>query len=234
MIILFDEHETQFTSLGLGVLTDAIDCKITEELNGAFELEMSYDISGSHFSKIKENRILFAKPNPWDEPQPFRIDKISKPINGVVTVYAKHISYDMNYIPYRPLEANSMAELMDQIQNGKIIKDENNVNKREKVSFIDHNFKFKSSIIGSGRTFKTTGPSNLRAIIMGDEEKSIIGVYDAELKFDRFNVNFSSKRGKNRGTEVRYGYNMTDLKQETSCDKLYNGVYVKITIITKE
>ena len=84
MIILFDEHEREFTSLGLGILKDAINCIVKEEINGAFTLEMSYDISGDLYSQIKINNIIFTKPNPYDDPQPFRIDTISKPIKGII------------------------------------------------------------------------------------------------------------------------------------------------------
>ena len=73
MIILFDEAEKSFTSLGLGILRDAMSCSIEEKLNDTFELTMTYPVTGQHYSKIRIGRIVFAKPNPYDEYQPFRI-----------------------------------------------------------------------------------------------------------------------------------------------------------------
>ena len=105
MIILFDESTNKFDNLGLGVLKDAVDCTVKESLNNTFELEMNYPVSGSNYSKLQIGRLLFTKPNPYDNQQAFRIQSITKPIKGIVTVYAKHISYDMNGIPVKQIDA---------------------------------------------------------------------------------------------------------------------------------
>ena len=90
LIILYDHDEEAFTSNGLGALPDAASCTVTEERNGGYEVEMEYPLTGSHFSDIQKRRILYVKPNPYDDPQPFRIYSITKPINGIVTVHAAH------------------------------------------------------------------------------------------------------------------------------------------------
>ena len=76
MIILFDENEKEFSSLGLGILKDVASCQVKEGLNDAFELEMEYPIDGNNFSKIEINKIIYCKPNPYDSMQPFRIGSI--------------------------------------------------------------------------------------------------------------------------------------------------------------
>lgn len=76
----------------MGVLRDAVSCTVTEERNGAFELEMVYPITGQHYSSLALRGLILAKPNPYGEAQYFRIYKISRPINGQVTVNAQHIS----------------------------------------------------------------------------------------------------------------------------------------------
>ena len=38
--------ETNFDTLGLGGLADAISCTVTEERNGEYELEMEYPVNG--------------------------------------------------------------------------------------------------------------------------------------------------------------------------------------------
>lgn len=83
------------------MLRDAISCTVTEERNGAFELEMVYPITGQHYSSLALRGLILAKPNPYGEAQYFRIYKISRPINGQVTVNAQHISYDLSGIPGR-------------------------------------------------------------------------------------------------------------------------------------
>ena len=209
MIILFDESTNKFDNLGLGVLKDAIDCTVKESLNNTFELEMNYPVSGSNYSKLQIGRLLFTKPNPYDNQQAFRIQSITKPIKGVVTVYATHISYDMNGIPVKQIDATGLNDACNQIKT---------------ESLLPNEFNFYTDI-SIGRTFKTTKPYNMRAILMGDDENSLLGKYEGEVKFDNFNVYIKSKRGKNRGAKVTYGFNMTDLNHQINTDLLYNGVF---------
>lgn len=209
IITLYDESEELFTSLGLGVLNDCVSCEIKETLNDSFELTLEYPIKGSNYSKIKIGRIIGAKPNPYDNMQPFRIASITKPINGVVTVLAYHLSYDMNGIPCKAVDAASLSETLVKIKEN---------------CLIENNFSFKTDI-QFARKFKTSAPYNVRALLMGDEEQSLIGVYNAELKFDKYSVFLYSKRGKNRGARVCYGNNMMDLTHQSTNERLYNGVF---------
>ena len=208
MIVLFEENEKSFSTLGLGVLKDATSCIVREKLNDEFSLSMEYPVKGNNFSKIKNNRIICVKPNPYSEPQAFRIYNVTKAINGRVIVDANHISYDANSIPVKAFSATSLQDVLVQIQNGCI---------------VDNPFTLSSDISRS-KSYKTTAPYNLRAILMSDEE-SIVTEYDAELEFDNYVIKILAKRGKNRGAIVRYGHNMTDINHSLSTDLLYNGVF---------
>ena len=208
MIILFEENETEFANLGLGILRDAISCIVKESLNDEFTLSMEYPAKGSNFDKIKENRIIYCKPNPYDNAQAFRINSISKVINGTVTIDAVHISYDTNSIPVKAFSATSLQDVILKIQNGSVV----------------HNPFILTSDIMYSRTYKTTAPYNLRALMLGDED-SIATKYNAEFKFDNYHIYILAKRGADRGAVVRYGHNMTDINHTQTTDLLYNGVY---------
>lgn len=209
MIILFEENELDFTSLGLGVLKDARSCSVKETLNDAYELILEYPITGSYYDKLKINRIVFAKPNPYTDAQPFRIYQISKPIKGIATINAFHISYDMNGIIVGPVSATSLKDAIDKIQNGTLPK--------------EHNFHIiteKSDL----KTFKTNNYYNMRALVLGSDG-SLLSKFGGELYFDKWNVYLLNQRGSNKGAEVRYAKNLKDITHEISYDKLYNGVY---------
>lgn len=208
MIILFEENELKFSSLGMGVLKDAKECKVSESLNDSFELTMVYPYNGILYDQLKIDRIIFAPPNPYDEAQPFRIYSISKPIKGYVTVKAQHISYDLNGIPCRPINAGSLRDACDKIQNG---------------SIISHNFKFYTDKSES-KTFKTTGYYNMRALLMGDEG-SLLEKFNLEAKFDKFNIYLLERRGSDKGATISYAKNLKDITHEINYEKLYNGVY---------
>ena len=95
MIKLFPENSTNFAGLGLGVLSDAISCAVTENLDKSFELEMEYPITGTLFSSLKEELIIVADANDYSSQQAFRIYEITRQFEGTVSIRAQHISYDM-------------------------------------------------------------------------------------------------------------------------------------------
>lgn len=208
MIKIFEEDETEFTSLGLGVLVDALSCTVTETLNDEYEVTINYPIEGLNYSELKVNRIVYCKPNPYSAEQPFRIYSISKPLNGIVTVQAQHISYDLNGLVVKSLAKGVLRVVLDEIQNGSLTK---------------CNFDFSTDII-TDKTYELTAPANARSLLMGSDT-SLLSTYDCELYFDKFRVNLLKKRGENRGVIVRYGKNLVDLTNEINYDTLYNGVY---------
>ena len=82
-----------------GFLAEALTCVVTEERNGIFELELTYPVSGLMFPELCADRLIKAKPNDTADCQHFRIYQISKPLNGIVTVSAEHISYTLSHYP---------------------------------------------------------------------------------------------------------------------------------------
>ena len=208
MIILYEENEQQFTTNGLGILSEATTCTVEETLNDTYELTMTYPREGKLFNKLRINRIIYCKPNPYFRAQPFRIYSISKPINGTVTINASHISYDMNGLVVGPINGKTCRDTIEKVQNGCI---------------IDSPFKFYTDI-DSSKSYKTTAYYNMRSVCMNDSD-SLLETYECEYEFDKFNVYLLKRRGSDRGAQIRYGKNMSDLTHEISYDNLYNGVY---------
>lgn len=100
--VLYAANTTDFSSFGLGVLTDTISCEVTEERNGVFECLLKYPVSGQHYGLITKECIIKAKPNDTAADQAFRIYRSTKPLNGIVTIYGQHISYDLANVPVLP------------------------------------------------------------------------------------------------------------------------------------
>ena len=208
MITLHESTETSFTTNGLGTLSDAITCEVTEERNGEFELEIEYPVTGIRYKELQLRRIIMAKPNPYSDPQPFRIYAITKPINGIVTINAEHISYDMSGYPVSAFAA-------DTVQNAFI--------NMKSASAVDCPFSFSTDKITTAN-MTVLKPSSMRSLL-GGVDGSILDVYGGEYEFDKFNVKLWNKRGADRGVSIRYGKNLTDLKQEENCSSVYTGVY---------
>ena len=111
--ILFEESERGFVSNGLGRLSDAISCMVTEERNGTFELHMEYPQTGVLVDQLKNSRIIYAMPADNKSPQPFRIYRISKPLQGVIEIDAEHISYQMIHIPVMPYKTEGIQNAIN-------------------------------------------------------------------------------------------------------------------------
>lgn len=210
LILLFDQNEEAFTSNGLGALPDATSCIVTEERNGEYEVEMEYPLTGRHFHDIQKRRILCVKPNPYDDLQPFRIYSITKPINGIVTVHAAHLSYDTSgsIVKLFPADAGSASAAMSYLKN---------------FSVPSTPFTFFTNV-GKTGTMSVPKPSSIRSLL-GGSDGSILDTFGGEYLFDKWNISLLESRGANRGVTIRYGKNMTDLEQEENDTDFYTGVY---------
>ena len=208
MIRLFDSTASSFLSNGLGNLPDASRCEVAEERNGSYELEMEYHISGKRYSELELRRIIVAKPNPYADPQPFRIYDISKPINGLVTVKAEHISYDMSGYPVSPFTASGPAAALSNLKSNAI---------------VNTPFEFSTTLSASGE-MAVSKPESMRALL-GGSSGSILDIYGGEYEFNGYRTILHANRGANRGVTIRYGKNMTDLRQEENCSNVYTAVY---------
>ena len=211
MIILYEYTETAFTNNGLGCLNDATSCSVKETLNGEYELEMEYPVNGIHYSDIQLRRIILAKPNSYDQTQPFRIYSISKPIGGLVTVNAEHISYDMSGLPVRgALEhyAWYVKDVFDHIKNN---------------SVYPCPFTFSSDITEEKKSISLSKPRSVKAFL-GTEE-GLLSLFGGEWEFDRYKAVLHKQRGQNRGVSIEYGKNLTDVTQDEKCSEMYTAVY---------
>ena len=215
--ILYNATETNFDHNGIGVLSACVSCEVTEEANGIFELAMQYPMDGVHFAEIGDRAIIKAKADQFREPQLFRVYAISKPMSGIVTVLAEHISYDLSGIPVKPFTAENAPSALSGLRNNAV---------------VDCPFDFWTDKSTSAK-FNVTTPASIRSRL-GGVAGSILDVYGGEYEFDNYTVKLHNYRGMNRGVSIRYGKNLTDIKQEENCSSVATGVYPYWYIETDE
>lgn len=206
--ILYPGAETAFADNGLGVLPDAVSCIVAEERNGMYELEMQYPVSGLHYADIALRSLILAKPNPTDGPQPFRVYRITKPLAGVVTVYAQHISYDLAGIPTGPFTAANAPAAMAALGDNAAVP----------CPFVFWTDK------DTAAAMQVKAPASIRSLL-GGVRGSLLDAYGGEYAFDRYTVRLYAARGADRGVAIRYGKNLTSLEQDESCAAVYTGAY---------
>lgn len=217
LITLYDANETQFLSGGLGGLTEAFSCLVTEERNGIFDLEMEYPISGKRYQDIQLRRIIFCQPNPFDNAQAFRINQITRPLNGKIKIYANHISYDLNGYAVEPFDATGIDPTFRALKDHLAVPSDIH-------GSLTCPFNFTSSGVSGSSEYHVYHPQSMRSIL-GGQSGSILDTWHGEYKWDNFNVTLMGSRGQNRNVSIRYGKNLTDLKQDETFERAYTHVY---------
>lgn len=209
--ILYKSTETEFTSNGLGRLSDAISCTVEEERNGAYELTMEYPVYGVHYKDLQNARIIVAVPSDGADRQPFDIYDISRPISGRVTVKARHISYRLSRIPTyskNPDETSGTAALALQRL------------KSEALENCPFDFWTDQNSQGS---YSTPVPASIRSRL-GGVTGSILDCFGGEYEWDKWTVKLWRARGSETSIALRYGKNITDITQEESIENTVTGV----------
>lgn len=205
--ILFAPTDTTFETFGIGHLTDAISPHVVEERNGEFTFEMQYPIDGQHYEEIVMRSIILAKPNPQQQAQPFRVYRITKPINGVVTINANHLRYDLEGVPVAPFTASSLYNALNALVSNRLVQSP---------------FVFETDKWSNNQMSSTTPCSTLS--LMGGQQGSLLDIYGGEYEFDTYTIRLLSRRGTDSGITIRYGVDLVDLQQEENCANCYTGV----------
>lgn len=196
-----------FETNGLGVLTDCTRCEVTEERNGEYELVLDYPSNGVHYDEIALRQIILVKPNASDGPQAFRIYFISAEIDGMKTVNARHLIYDLSGVPVLPFTAQNAAAACAGLINN---------------AAVESPFEITTQV-GTIADFKVDVPSSVRSWF-GGKEGSLIDIYGGEWHYDNYTAMLDDSRGQDRGVVIRYGVNLIDFQQEKNCEEVWTGV----------
>lgn len=214
--VLYPATERTFANNGLGGLPDAASCVITEKRNtpGGYFLEMEYPVDGLHYGDIAIDRIIYATPSAGKHPQPFRIERISRPINGIVSIYAPHVSSALlKLVTSGEIVTASTAEALQYLVSRLVPTVE-----RDKWSGGDTGF-----VTATTRHMLYPYPVQMMDALMG-MEGSLLDKYGGEYEFDHWTIKLYRARGRSTGIEVRYGVNMADMNAETDASEIVTAV----------
>lgn len=205
---IFNATETRFQGFGLGGLGVATKCRVTRQLNGAYELEMTYPIIGRRFRDLKARNIILASVGPGEEPQPFRIYRTKFSLALSKTVYARHIAYDLMGCTMRPFPAGPLTNVLAAIQ----------------YTANNEGFPFTlDSNLSSNAQCGIAVPRSAWAM-MGGQRGSALDVYGGEWLFNGFHLSLMERIGTESGVMVRWGKNLQDLQQEDNLANTWTAV----------
>lgn len=203
---LYEVNTLTFTNNGFGSLIDARECYVKQAF-GAMELEMKYPVTGRLFHQLTHKRIILAEVEPLKDPQPFYIYRITKPIDGVITVYGKQVCYQLDGCPVRPFTAATASEAMRGLKLN---------------AMTEHPFSFETDVESNG-TFAVTKPTATWSLL-GGTKGSVLDIFHGEYEFNQYTVRLLTRRGTDRGVSLRYGKNLQTLEQDANCAGCYTGV----------
>ena len=195
MINLYSKIETNFTKNGITILNECKTCKIAEELNGLYELELEYPLDEKNkWQNLVEDNIIKA------DGQLFRIYQKNKTIKGI-KVAARHIFYDL---------LDNIVESMN-ISN---LPGYNALDYALKNTQYAHSFISTGDVAGS--LTKDYSNKNPIEIIMGDD--GIINNCGGEIIRDNFEIRLMNTRGLDRGVLIKYGKNIIGIEETLDKD----------------
>lgn len=210
--IIFEKGTRDFSTLGLGLLSDAIQATTTEELNGQFIFEMDYPVSGNNADLIKENRIIVVNSGHILKRQGFIIRQIVRKIDLTMTVYAEHVSYATLDVALAPIGTIS-GDAKTALENWK----------RMLVPAVD--FTVDSDILTTNSTSIGAPEFETARQGLGGHAGSILDVWGGEYQFDNWHIRLLKQRGKSANAIIAYGRNLISFEQDTNIVDTYTSVY---------
>lgn len=203
MICIYDKKTTKgnFDNNGLGILSEAISCYITEELNGDFSLELEYPANSKKSKYLIEWNIIKA------DGQLFRIYMVEKDSNdkNVIKVWAKHIFYDLAYYFIESMEGKncSVKTALEKSLIGDLLT----------IYTVDSDI-----IISNSISLEEKNP--VEAIF------SIINIWECgQLKRDNFDIKILNSMGKDAGVLIAQGKNISGLKFNIDTTSVVTKLY---------
>lgn len=181
----------------LGNLVDILNesNEVEEERNGMFDLVFDYPNGYPLADQLIEENFVEVKPNDEQGNQKFRIYSTKKLIDDVITVFARHETFDL---------ANDHVENIN-LENASC---EYALNTLFRNSHFSKDFRGYSDIVNA-QDYKIDNVNILNAI--AGKEGSIIDTYGtgAEILRDGKNIHVLNKRGHDNGVTIEYGKNLT-------------------------
>lgn len=215
-IILHDKKNNNWSSLGIGPLSDAINPLVQRERNGIYDLSFKYPVNAPLFKELKVGRwvVTDAGPTIQAQSQRFEISQITKPINGIVTVYCEHYRYQLlrSIVKLGPVFKNISAQTaLNQLQDRMEPKGD---------------FTFFSDI-STTSSIDFTDPAKFANAqeVLGGVRGSVLDNFGGEYVFNNNQVRLIAQAGKDTSIVIAYGKNLTDISQEESIENTYTSVY---------
>jgi len=218
--ILYGPSETEFKTNGFGKLSSAVECKVTEERNGIYDLDMKYPTGGAHYENLCEGCIIVSSHDDNGDLQPFRITSIKREMK-YATIKATHdAQVQISKLPIWPyymlIGESSIPGIMDYLTD---------LSSRWAENYPAAKITFKSEI-GKKIRYTKALPRFALPFLVGQEGSVVDLLKGGELVYDWYTVKLMYARGTNKFVRISYGRNISEITGETAMGECYTGAFI--------
>lgn len=197
-------------------LNDVISCEVTKSESGEYTMRMDYPVDGVFVQELTlRNQINVITSRASANTQPFLISKIEQNIDGVLSVTANHITYELSKYPVRAFESTSRTpeEAISALHENAL---------RNPVS---GGFYVQAEASSTKQKFGFSRPTTLREALYGNG--GLLDVYGGVLVSDGRVVKWYNENsvGEQKGV-IRYGVNLSAFKRTYDISDTYSHAYV--------
>lgn len=209
----------------LGTLNLCKSCKVKEERNGEYILELEAIVNDPTALQLASQRIIQAKPNPHDALQYFEIQSTRKGLDGIIRASAKHCRNfafqfvsegDMTYIDNPDHFTLNPQGWWNKLFNDGYI--------NGYASADDCPYTFVSDITATADCYLGFNQPVTIGDILGGKEGSMIDLFHGEFKYNNYLIQYLSSRGETTNYKLRYGKNISTAEQSENCLMAYSHV----------
>lgn len=207
--ILYAQDATDFFSLGLGPMHNALEAYVHEERNSVFYLELKMLTD----KMVKESQIIRADAGHLLKDQRFVIKKITDNHDGTSEIYAEHVSYLTQELTLKP-------ETFISGGNGQFA-----MNTWLNAILEPNPFSVYSDVPTTASTHWRIDKVNNPRRALGGVDGSILDNWGGEYRFDNYQISLLAKRGTTAQTVLAYGRNITGFEVVTDIESVYTSIY---------
>ncbi|AMG50626.2 hypothetical protein AL523_13140 [Enterococcus gallinarum] len=213
--ILYDKANNDYSTLGLGLLKESSNVFATRKRNNFPFLEFTYPVFGVLFSQLEKGKkvVVDVGPGTRSKRQRFEIVRITKPQNGIVSVYCEHIALITEKIALNKGQKHTAISAQEALNQWRALL----------VPQRDFNV-FTDLTTVTAMDFSEIGHFESAAEALGGKEGSILQNYNGEYIFDNNEIRLMREGGKETGVVIAYGKNLVDLVQEESIESTYTSI----------
>ena len=214
---IYPSYTTDFTKIH-GYLPDAMSCKVAEERNGTFDLEMEYPLSGIRYDELAEGAIILSSHDDSKAEQPFRIYSIERNMRTAKAKARHSVQMVLQRMPVRPYPRNSqtVASVMTAL---------NSMSSGWAAQYPSCAIQFSTDITAS-LTYPKALPGYVLPFIVGEEGSIVDKIKRGEVKYSANGIMLMESRGNDTGITIEYGKNISEITGQTSTGECYTGAYL--------